>query len=418
MAELQLKTCLSTFLLVLIVIGYQIVTTVFLPGYYAEGTEGGVTVSRLVTVPYRAIVLGIAIAIIILNWHQRINWRMPIKLFLFFWILLSIRIIFDFEFRTDIIVDPSVVQNHYIYTYLVCLIPALAVLVSVRYIDFDMAFKWLIGGHILFVFLYAYQTPTLFSTFSSEVRSAGSMALNPIAFGQTGATLSVLCLCWLLKTSEQWQKIVAGLFICIGILIIFSSGSRGPLLALIGSSLFYVIARQQSPLWLILLLLVLGIFFYLLSDIIFDAIGSISPIMASRLTPTGNVNQYADLTTGRTELYQSAIEKFLEHPLWGDGHALFYPDGTIWYSHNMVLDAFMGLGLFGGVLFVVVLTFVVWNSYQMIHNHYKYSWIGVLCICYVIRHMFSGTFYHADALNALLVMVLVSTETLSYSKYH
>ena len=341
---------------------------------------------------------------------------MPIKLFLFFWILLSIRIIFDFEFRTDIIVDPSVVQNHYIYTYLVCLIPALAVLVSVRYIDFDMAFKWLVGGHILFVLLYAYQTPNLFSTFSSEVRSAGSMALNPIAFGQTGTTLSILCLCWFLNTSEQWQKIVAGMCICIGILIIFSSGSRGPLLALIGSSLFYVIARQQSPLWLILLLLVFGTFFYLLSDIFFDAIGNISPVMVSRLTPTGNVDQYADLTTGRTELYQGAIDKFVKHPLWGDGHALFYPDGTIWYSHNMVLDAFMGLGLFGGALFVVVLTFVVWNSYQMIHMQHQFSWLGVLCICYVISHMFSGTFYHADVLNALFVILLQSKLLCLYEK--
>ena len=120
----------------------------------------------------------------------------------------------------------------------------------------------------------------------------------------------------------------------------------------------------------------------------------------------GDRTQYEEMMTGRSSLYKNAVDKFLSYPLWGDGHALFYPDGTIWYSHNMVLDAFMGLGLFGGILFVIVLGFAIWNSYQMIHTHREYSWIGVLCICHIISHMFSGSFYHADTLNTLFAILL------------
>lgn len=406
MIEPRIRTYLSTFILFLIIIGYPIITTALLPGYHSEGAEGGIAVSRLVTVPYRAFVLVLAISIILLNWKRGIKWNLPVKLFFLFWILLSVRIIYDFEFRTDIIVDPSVVQNHYIYTYLVCLIPALAVLISVKSIDFDRAFKWIIGGHILFVLLYIYHTPTLFSTIDSDVRSAGNMALNPISFGETGASMSVLCLCWFFKTGEKWQRITACLLICLGLFIIFRSGSRGPLMALLGGVLFYVIARQQSPIWLIILLIVSCTFLVLLSDTIFEEISRISPIMASRLSLSGNVTQYEEMMTGRSSLYKNAVDKFLSYPLWGDGHALFYPDGTIWYSHNMVLDAFMGLGLFGGILFVIVLGFAIWNSYQMIHTHREYSWIGVLCICHIISHMFSGSFYHADMLNTLFAILL------------
>ena len=119
---------LSTILLFLTIVGYPLVTTLFLPSFtgFYDGAGGDVTISRVITVPYRAIVLGISISVILMNWKQYVSMTFPMKVYLVFWFFLSLRIVYDLLIRTDIIIDPSVVQNQFLYTYAVCLIPAIA----------------------------------------------------------------------------------------------------------------------------------------------------------------------------------------------------------------------------------------------------------------------------------------------------
>ena len=125
---------LSTFNFILIIVGYPIITTLFLPDLNVKA-DGDVTVTRLVTVPFRATVLAVSLIIIIVHWRDR--WRIdtPTFLYFLFWFLLSFRMVYDLKIRTDIYIDPSVVENQFLYAYLVCLIPAIAVFRSARYID-------------------------------------------------------------------------------------------------------------------------------------------------------------------------------------------------------------------------------------------------------------------------------------------
>ena len=113
-------------------------------------------------------------------------------------------------------------------------------------------------------------------------------------------------------------------------------------------------------------------------------------------------------------MFKEAIDKFVDHPIAGDTFALFNPDGTIWYSHNIILDAFMSLGLFGGIIFVIIVISALWRSYLMIHVRQYNMWVGVLCVGYIINHQFSFPFYQADILNVLLAMQLQSFSYLSH----
>lgn len=401
MSTSRLNRYLSTFLLFLLTIGYPLVTTMFLP----NGIEADLTVSRVVTVPYRAFVLGLSLTVIVLNWKRRIRLNLPLKLYFLFWFFLSMRIIYDLFIRTDIIIDPSVVQNMLLYSYLTCFVPAIAISRSVGVIDYDLVFKWILGGIILLIPFLASNSPALFSSGGAEVRLTGNIALNPISLGISGVVMTVFGLSLMVRTGQMWQKWLGAALMVSGLVVIFRSGSRGPLVVFVSSMLFYALARLDNPIWTFLTAFVMASFLFV-GDVIFELIGRISPIMASRMTLSGNVTQYEELTTNRNKLFSAAFEKFVDHPLFGDAYALVFPDGSIFYSHNMVLDAFMALGIFGGCLFVAIILVAIRNSFQLIRHHHCYWWIGLLCMSYVVSHMFSGCFYQADTLNALLVILL------------
>jgi O-antigen ligase len=373
----------------------------FLP----NGTEANLAVTRVVTVPYRAFVLGLSLTVIALNWKRRIRLNLPLRLYFLFWFLLSLRIVYDLFIRTDIHIDPSVVQNMLLYSYLSCLLPAIAIFLSARAIDYNLAFKWILGGVVLLIPLLAINTPDLFSSAGAGVRLTGNIALNPISLGILGVVMTVFGLFLLVRTGWGWRRWLGAALMVIGLVVILRSGSRGPLVVFVSSMLFYAIARLDNPVWIALTSFVMGAFL-ILGDVIFEIIGRISPIMAWRLTLSGNVTQYEELTNHRNELFSAAFEKFVDHPLFGDAYALVFPDGSIFYSHNMVLDAFMALGLFGGCIFIIILLFATRNSFLLIRHHHCYWWIGLLCVSYIISHMFSGCFYQADTLNALLIILL------------
>ena len=406
MGQSKLNIYLSTFNLFLIFVGYQLVTSIFLPNYYTyEGTQSLIN-TRIVTIPYRALALGVSLLVIVLNWREKIRLNIPLKLYFIFWGLLSIRILYDLKVRTDIVVDVTKSQETIIYTFLTCLLPAFSVLRSIRSIDFNLAFKWIFIGYVILIPLFYYNNPFLFSLVDAGVRLSGNIAMNTISFGQYGVTLALLALFWNKQSDQVWQIALSILLICIGIFIMLRSGSRGPLITLIGCLIFFFTSRQRSYVGSLCILLLFVVLLLSFSTILLDKIQELSPVMASRLSLSGTETQFEELLTGRSGLYGTAIAKFVNNPVLGDSFAIFSQNGSFTYSHNMILDAFMGLGLFGGVLFVIMLSFAFWSSYQIVHYQRQNWWLAMLCIQSIISFMFSGCFYQAESLNVLLIIML------------
>ena len=396
---------LSTFNFILIIVGYPIITTLFLPDLNVKA-DGDVTVTRLVTVPFRATVLAVSLIIIIVHWRDR--WRIdtPTFLYFLFWFLLSFRMVYDLKIRTDIYIDPSVVENQFLYAYLVCLIPAIAVFRSARYIDLEWAFRGILGGYLLLVPILAINSPILFSTEDTGGRRLfGNIAMNPISLGRAGTIMILLAIFWINRTKHVWYKIAASLLILAGIFVLLRSGSRSPLFALVVCISLYLISRSKSPVFSAFLAFTIIVVFFLTKDLLFNVVENISPVMASRLSLSGNVSEFDEISNGRFTLFGAATEKFLSHPVLGDTYTIVFPDGRVSYSHNIVLDAFMGLGFFGGLMLIFILIYALWKSCQMIYQRSPHCWIGLIYICYVTIHMFSGCFYQADVLNSLLVLI-------------
>ena len=149
-----------------------------------------------------------------------------------------------------------------------------------------------------------------------------------------------------------------------------------------------------------------------------NIIEDVSPVLVERLRPS----ESDDFTNGRAGLYVVAIEKFLSSPLWGDSFAIFSNDpiahnhmihvsdmsesGYIW-SHNMVLDAFMGLGIIGGGIFLYVYIALFKKSYDLIKQRDSRIWFVMLTVLKVVAGFFSGAFYLNDSLTFCIVAIFL-----------
>jgi O-antigen ligase len=112
---------------------------------------------------------------------------------------------------------------------------------------------------------------------------------------------------------------------------------------------------------------------------------------------------YEGDTSGRDVLFSNAIKAFLDSPIIGKQFALFGPGGTFVYSHNIILDAFMGLGIFGGIAIIYFLTIAFKNAYKLIKINDNTIWINLILIQLIVSNLVSGAFYYDQLLSMLLV---------------
>lgn len=402
---------ISTFNFALPFVGYQLITTLFLPNATLVDIDGDASsLSQVVTVPYRAFVLGVAIVTLLLNTKSENVINPRTKLFLFFWFLLLIRIFYDLQIRSDIVANLSEKRQTWVYILFICLLPTIAVMKSVRAIDLDLAFKLIFGGFVLLIPISYINNSILFS--SEDVgRLSGNIALNTISFGHYGTSLFLISLFTFNKNKQLLYRLLCITLMFFGCFIMMRAASRGPLFSLIVCTLFYVVSKRNSFIRSIFFLLSALLVFLLFGSFISDFITTYSPMMLRRM--------YLEDMSGeiRKNLYQIAWSLFENNPILGYSFAVFDVKGSFIYSHNIVLDAFMGLGLFGGLLFVSLLLVVFYGSYKLIHLNTTIGWIALLCVHQVIAHMFSGAFYSSDLLNITIVSVLYYSSNSNYKKF-
>lgn len=398
---------LSTLLFCLPFIGYQSVTSLFLQDS-ATMEDAGTLASRAVTVPYRAFVLMLSIVLIIINRKVKIIRNNNIKLFFLFWGLLLLRIFYDLQYQTEHPVDVNSARQTWLYVLFICLIPTVAVLKSINYINFKIAFRAILIGYVLLIPVFYYNNPLLFSSISIG-RISGNIALNTISFGHWGGGLFLLAFFASKDVNKFYAKLFFYALLLVGLFILLRAGSRGPFIAFISFTSFYFASRQKQAVLSIIVMFLLLLFCYVFEDFLFDLIRNVSPVLAARLTPSTDVlNSYELYSNGRASLYSIAIDNTINNPFLGKSFAIFNAtSGTYIYSHNVVLDAFMALGILGGFLFLTILCKALMKSWLLIKYDSPQSWICLLAVQQIVAHMFSGAFYQSDILNVLLVTLFM-----------
>lgn len=396
----KINSFLSTLNIALCFVGYQLATSLFLP--VSSDIEG---ISRTVTVPYRAFALLICMLVIILNFRS-INGKIPLalKVLWIYWIALIIRIFYDTNFRFDL--NLNGISHLWLFIMGVILPTMFAVMKSYQMIDLNKALKWVYFGTALSMILSLFNNPELLLD-AHEItgRSEGNLALNTISFGHLGTTGAALSFFLLSRGERSFiQKVIIIAILLLSFFVMIRAGSRSPILALAIVLIFWIFSSRKYVLASIFILIVTLILLIIFLEPILSLIGEISPLMELRL-------RYAIFegdSSGRDILYKEAFQLFLNKPFFGSQFALFgnYGELGFAYPHNIVIEAFMALGVFGGLAMI----FILWNSlkssYILIKNNIQYYWICLILIQQIVLAML-GQFYYNQILNILLVIVLL-----------
>lgn len=189
------------------------------------------------------------------------------------------------------------------------------------------------------------------------------------------------------------MNILTILGVFIGVLGAAASGSRGPFLSLAVCVLIILTQLKFRAIVLIAVLLMFFVLFGLFID--FDNVYILSRVKTSMFEDDA-----------RSQIFSDAYHAFLDNIFIGVG----YPFDA--YPHNIVLEAFMSSGIFGGVLMVATLSIGVMASFRVLKNK-NFSWVSLLFIQYLLFSMVSGSIYYSN----ILWMLWVCVVTLSANRY-
>ena len=321
----------------------------------------------------------------------------------FFWTLYIARIAYDTVLYQGVLGRPT--MHYWIWGIGSCLIPFLGIISrNARFHDikvfrffFAIVFITLILS-ILFGSTTKLQQGELVHTMRFQLD-----ALNAISLGNVGG-ISVTLALWRLSLTRQLpmklsQTVFFVLIAFLGLYLILLTGSRGPLIALLATSLIVAFYSSISS-KIFYILFGAGLFsfgYYLLQDFS-DVLGINSLDRILRLGTDRDLS-----SVGRLDMITTAVEDFFSSPILGAGLEV---RAIAFYPHNLIIESYMATGIFGGIAFTLSLLVVLVFAKDLLKARLPGSWVAVIFMYYFILSLFSGTLYQSGFFWASIGAVL------------
>jgi O-antigen ligase len=365
------------------------------------------------SVLYRAVVLGLSLIVIIgfcVGEVRFANTRVWF-LFLFFWAALLVRLLVD-GFWNGVPLRRSVDEYLLVFTG-VCLIPMIAMFASATSDTLRFALSAAFGACFVTACLLIWLLLTG-GVVEWSLRLA-TETLNPISVGYVGAALVVLA------AVHQSSKAINGAIsrgalqlvrlaaYPLGLSVVFTSGSRGPLLALLTAFLARaVIAASGRSLGGVRVAVVIFVSVALLAAgaLVFTTIAAegIGPSIADRLASVQD--ESSDL---RLRAAIGAMAQFADSPVFGSS---MMEQSTMDYPHNMFLEALIATGIFGAIAYLVLFLTVLRAAVYLIRDGQR-QWLGMLCVMQLVATLTSGSLYLTDTFWTLAAATVAAASTAS-----
>lgn len=400
---LKINKFLSTFNLVVIIIGYPLITSLFLSG--RNDIEG---VSQTITIPYRIFALGIMVLVLLLNLKSKVGKpSFPLYVLLLFWFFWIYRMVYDIYISTDVFLADT--SQLWLFVFGICLPALFSVYKSINYIETEKVIKWCYWGLTFILILTLFSNQALISNTDNEYRVNANIALNTISYGNIGVTAFLMSVFLLLKRNDKlFIKIVYVLIAFLAFYSVLRAGSRGPIINLLIAIILWIFSKQKKLLLGIFIIIIIAVLFSLFYDSILTFMGKIAPVIEIRLRDTIEGKEVNE----RSVIYSAAIEAFSENPIFGKQFAIFNNDGSYTYAHNIILDSLMGLGLVGGIMiFYLIFSFIKSVFYSVRYNK-DYMLLGLIFIQQLSSSMFSGAFYKDQVLVSGFVFIFLKTRNI------
>lgn len=343
--------------------------------------------STIASYPFRLIILSTSIYFILLSLLKQ-KFLISNTLFLLFcliWIIVLARFFYEGVLLGNPIHPERSFVSTLIYAGLISFIPSIVFLVDFDKDCFYKFNKYFFLGSLILCLAYSF----IFTSYLSldEGRRSGTDSINSITLSTLGAYLFLSSISIEpLKKSKllSLQFKLASIFIALYLMMI--SGSRGPLLILIITSMIYFYKLTNSRLLLFSFAIVPLIFIYInfdeikfLSSLYFDNV-----ILVNRLLEGAEDGSSAE----RILILISSWNIFIENPLLGGA---FVEPITLSYPHNLLLEGLMIGGILLGLLIIIILYFIFTTSLKMLSDP-DLKLLGIVLIFCLGMTMVSGSF--------------------------
>ncbi len=363
--------------------GYPIISTI--PVLF--GVE-----PRLATVPFRALVLGISLLMLIRyglpgsNRYRGWLWG-P---FLAFWLLYFIRIAWDTLFVTQVMTIRP--WELWLQAVGMMFIPAAAVLVEVDSVIWRRAMRWTtITVIVACIAVSSASVWAIRSTGLEALRDGrfGTFVLSPIFYGHLGASVVLLVMYWALEAKPGvggW--ILTALCVLLGSGALILSGSRGPLLALLAGAtvLFVSMWSRRRWAWTVAALAGAALVLWWGISAIGDTLGlAILGRIEAALTGFSDTSGQLHI-----QMIHDAFTQFLDSPFLGSG-VVERNSGE--YPHNVLLESFMATGVVGGSLFCIMVWGTAKAGWRLARAGSDRAWIAMLFVQYMVFALTAGALF-------------------------
>ena len=260
---------------------------------------------------------------------------------------------------------------------------------SIEYYKIDS--KTILNSVYNTIFLLLLYSIIFRNIYGYTIRDSGLLNMSVLLYGQYGATLVILSFYKLISTNNYnlFKKLFFIIGILLGLIVIFISGSKSPLIA-IAITLIYLYKKKLSLLKSTFFISLLFIFTYNFAIDIIMMIDNFYP--NTFLERTVYAAQNYDLVEGRTLLFFTGINEYIANPILGNAFLLTTSSFEGSYSHNLILESFLALGFFGGILFLT-LNYKVLTYANEITLSNKNDLVSRLFIQFFIFGMFSGNLF-------------------------
>jgi len=360
------------------------------------GTGFGIEESQIVTIPFRYAYLLFSLLYLAFNVFYFLNKKFNINFFLFnlFWALYILRLVYDVYFRD---IEANQFSNNNVilgFALGVSFLPAL----NMQYItknSIERFYKVLFPTLLIICIL---SIPFAFKSLEESFRAIGGVGLSTISYGHYGASLVIISLFRIVK-HKFLGKVLSIAGVIVGLVIMGLSASKSPFASLAVVLVFYLLSRLSIKRFItigILLSALLFSFQVYLSFLVEKGSGFV--LRFERFIESGDALRF--------QLYNEAVNEFIEHPFLGNQFVLENGIGAGIYPHNLVLESFLALGIIGGTLFLFLVGKSILISYDSIKRLNSLSWISFLFIQYLVFGMMSGGIYNSNLFWIFLILTL------------
>ena len=362
--------------------------------FFGEGTD-----SQIFTFTYRICMLIFSLILLFLFTKRYINIPSSVRIYLLFFSLFLIRASYDLLINTDFQITSSEINRFFYFTFLIIIIPSITLLYTRKYINLNKVF---------FQVLFIISLSILISYFNiEEIKYDKRLELtNGLGVITTGhlASLQIILSYFSFKNKLIKNRFLNFILIFTSFLslqILFLSGSRGPFLNLILILIFINLKLKNLKYFAIVSVMLIFFSFPIINFFIENI-----PIFSNRVLLSQGVG-------GRYFLYLETIDIIRNNLFFGHQFALPRSNGEFVYTHNIILDSMISLGIIGLILILLTIKNIIKYSYNIIKSESKHSWVAILLLLEFFKLLVSSSFYINERFTFLIIILF----TLNSSNY-